>query len=375
MAENLPQRIFGRILLTLLVALPLVFFSAALVFWLGFNGSYGDSSVQENFQVSNGESFPVVARRLEESGLLKNAEYAILRYKIMRRLNLAGPLLAGRYSLSGGQKPSALIAGLTDPTQVQRVYISLTVPPGITAQGLAERAERAGLAYGEDVLSAVKKLASEYPIAKNPEGLQGYLFPETYAFESPMDEQSRKETANIIVRTLADQFFDTLDKIDPNWKELTPLRLHEKITLASIVEREYRVKEEASKIAAVFHNRIIEGMPLQSCATVAYVLENTEEGAPFLDEYLKKNRRMLERYLEIDSPYNTYLVEAAPALPPGPIAFPGRVALEAAFFPADSDALFFVVNDPAAGTHLFTRNYEDHLEGRSAYLQQYVVKD
>ena len=113
-------------------------------------------------------------------------------------------------------------------------------------------------------------------------------------------------------------------------------------------------------------------MPLQSCATVVYTIEETDKGKSFQTEYLKFNRRIFEHYLEIDSPYNTYKEQG---LPPGPISSPGKTALESSFYPADIDALFFVVKDPAAGTHTFTREYGDHLAARQAYLEQYVIKD
>ena len=200
------------------------------------------------------------------------------------------------------------------------------------------------------------------------------MFPDTYKIETPIDDSSEtsKKTAESIVRIMSDSFFGLLDEIDPSWQQLTASQLHEKVTLASIVEREYRMNEEAPMIAAVFNNRMIEGMPLQSCATVVYTIEETDIGQPFRREYLQFNRRIFERYLDISSPYNTYYDDG---LPPGPISAPSRIAVDAAFYPADIDALFFVVKDPAAGTHTFTRDYNDHLDARYAYLNQYVVKD
>ena len=84
------------------------------------------------------------------------------------------------------------------------------------------------------------------------------------------------------------------------------------------------------------------------------------------------NRRIFEQYLEIDSPYNTYLYSS---LPPGPISISGRTALDAVFHLAQIDSLFFVVKDPLEGTHVFSRDYFDHLRARADYLNQYVVKD
>ena len=102
------------------------------------------------------------------------------------------------------------------------------------------------------------------------------------------------------------------------------------------------------------------------------MIEETTEGAAFRNSFLQDNRRVLYRHLEIDSPYNTY---ENGGLPPGPIANAGRAALEASFFPADSDALFFVVEFPGAKTHTFTSDYDAHLYASESYLSQYQAKD
>jgi len=377
MADSI-KRIIRNIIAFLFIAVPVLLILGAMMFWFVMdkpsekNGSKGVEVV-----VSNGANISNVSRELEENGLVRNSWYISWRFRILSRLGRTADLQAGRYSLEYGKKPSELLRSLTSPLGAQRVYTTLVIPPGLTATEIAGRVEDAGLARAQDVLDAMIDLADEYPVMKNPEGLQGYMFPDTYKIESPVESgiensETSRETAGMIVRILTDRFFQVLGEIDPSWTDLTRSQLHEKITLASIVEREYRRVDEAPKIAAVFNNRILDGMPLQSCATVVYTIEETEPGKPFRDEYLKFNRRIFERYLEIPSDYNTYYDKG---LPPGPISSPGRVALEAAFFPADIDALFFVVKDPAAGTHTFTRYYKDHLAAREAYLNQFVIKD
>ncbi|MDF1569980.1 MAG: endolytic transglycosylase MltG, partial [Spirochaetaceae bacterium] len=361
--------------------------AGAATFWFVLDRPYGDAGKPEmEFVVKKGDTGEDVAIQLEEAGLIKNKDYFARRHSVIdriagklpsstvKKLGLETTLQAGRFSLPHGRRPSEIMHRLTSPSEIRRIYTELTIPEGLTSSGIAKRVEEAGLARAEDVENAIRDIALDYPIKRNPQGLQGYLFPDTYNFAKPLDESFSDSEANagIIIRAMADKFFDVLDDVDPTWKGLTPSQLHEKITLASIVEREYRVPEEAPMIAAVFNNRIIEGMPLQSCATVVYTIEETAPGRPFQDDYLRFNRRIFERYLEIDSLYNTYVNGG---LPPGPISNPGRVAIESVFFPAESDALFFVVKDPAAGTHTFSRNYDDHLNARESYLNQFVVKD
>ena len=171
---------------------------------------------------------------------------------------------------------------------------------------------------------------------------------------------------------MADRFFQILSTFEPTWTKFTRLQLHEKVVLASIVEREYRNAEEAPKIAAVFNNRINKDMLLQSCATVAYIIEETNTGIPYRNNFYRFNRRIFEQHLEIESSFNTYIYLG---LPPAPIAVAGETALKAAFRPANIDALYFVVKDPVEGTHVFTTEYSAHLNARDEYLKQYVVKE
>ena len=139
---------------------------------------------------------------------------------------------------------------------------------------------------------------------------------------------------------------------------MTSGEIDDVVRLASVVEREYRVPEEAPLIASVFYNRLEQGIKLQSCATVAYIITEIH-GKPHPD-------RLFFSHLEIPSEFNTYLYEG---LPPLPISNPGATALEAAFHPADTDYLFFVVKDPDAGTHNFSRSYNEHLNAKDLYLK------
>jgi len=364
------------------VLLWLVFFavitavSGSLYFWFILDRPFLETGKNQDTEIiiNNGESINTLAADLESKRLINSSYYFILRYKILSKLNKAMPFQAGRFLLSGSLKPSEILDELTNPENARRFYVNITIPPGSDSRKTAQIISDSGLSGYKNVITAIKELASSYPVVNNSEGLQGYLFPDTYKFEKPLNDSTDvlNQKAEEIIRKMADEFFRELSVIEPDWKELTPVQLNEKIILASIVEREYRVKEEAPEIAAVFNNRISKGMPLQSCATVAYVILNTPEGKSYKNEYLKYNRRIFERYLKIDSPYNTYLYKG---LPPGPICNPGMTALEASFFPADSDALYFVVKDPEKGTHYFSRDYSEHLEARKNYLENYVIKE
>ena len=173
--------------------------------------------------------------------------------------------------------------------------------------------------------------------------MEGYLFPDTYLFPG-------NYPANQVIKTMIDTFFLRIEKIDSSVSGLTMKELNDKVILASIVEREYRVPEEAPLMAGVFYNRLRINMALQSCATVEYIITEIQ-GKPH-PAVLYRND------IEIRDPYNTYI---RPGLPPGPISAPGAVALNAVFFPQDSNYLYFRLNDPQSGRHYFSRTLDEHI--------------
>ncbi len=141
--------------------------------------------------------------------------------------------------------------------------------------------------------------------------------------------------------------------------EKSEQELYQTVTLASIVEREYRVEEEAPLIASVFSNRLRHNIGLYSCATIVYILTEIE-GRPHPDRILLEDTK-------IDSPYNTYKWAG---LPPGPISNPGLVALRASSETPKTDYYFFQIVDAAAGRHVFTTNFEEHIQSHSLYTKK-----
>ena len=233
--------------LVLLLALPLVAIAAAGVLWFAGDQPVDSIGSDSEVLVRNGDVMGGMATILAEQGLIRSERYFTLRYKITNRLGLSGALRAGRYGLDSGMKPSEIIDVLTTPGADRKIYVSVTVPEGLTASKIAKRIEDAGLASAGDVEEAIRDLAQVYPILEDAGSLEGYLFPDTYNVEKPLGDspQDSIETARAVVIQMADAFFRELDSIDPGWTDLTPYQLHEKVTLASIVEREYKVEHEA----------------------------------------------------------------------------------------------------------------------------------
>lgn len=169
--------------------------------------------------------------------------------------------------------------------------------------------------------------------------LEGYLLPDTYPFAIDATEESilkQMVTANLHLRD------ELKNKPNSMWKTLG--NWHRVLTLASVVEEETGIPEERPLIAGVFHNRLRIGMPLGADPTVRFIFKNLT--GPIYKSQLNSN-----------SPYNTRKFKG---LMPGPISNPGRKAIMAALYPADTQALYFVAKDDGSMTHFFSSTLADH---------------
>ncbi len=206
----------------------------------------------------------------------------------------------------------------------REVLHSVTIPEGLTSEQIVERLRQNDLLTGEIV---------EIP----PEGT---LLPETYRVR-------RGQARASVVRLMRDQQTRVLDQIWERRSPELPVRSKmELLTMASIVEKETGRSDERTRVASVFYNRLRRGIKLQSDPTIVYGLVGGKGtlGRPIQkDEIVRATR------------YNTYVI---PALPPGPIANPGRASLEAAANPSRTNDLFFVAN--GTGGHTFAESLDQH---------------
>ena len=331
----------------------LIIISAGTLFALAYylNGSVDDLSDQTLvFQVEKGDSFNSIADDLEEIGLVRSALFV----KVYNKVTGSNILIkTGSYNIDINLSTMDILKQLVDGKQK---LLPIVIPEGITIRRMAEIFSEAGITAGQDFIQAAKNGSYLKTHGVEAETLEGFLFPDTYSFQ--LDFPAEK-----VVQHMVDVFFGKLDSVYPDYKMLTNKQLYEKIILSSIIEREYRVEDEASKMASVFYNRIDQGWPLQSCATIVYVLT---------EEQMKDHpERILFSDLEIDSEFNTYQNQG---LPPSPISNPGVVALDAVFNPAQTDYMFFVVNDINKGTHLFSKRLSDHNKARADYINNFRSK-
>jgi len=278
----------------------------------------GPAAVETTVILPKGAGVAGVAGALAEAGVIREP----LLFRIGVRL--AGrdrDLKAGEYAFPAGasaRQVMEIVAG--GRTVVHR----LTVPEGLTSRQILEL-----VAQAEALEGAVGALPPE-----------GALLPETYHF-------SRGDSRAALVERMAADMQAAVAALWAGRDEGLPLDSPaQMVTLASIVEKETGVAAERPRIAGVFVNRLRQGMRLQSDPTVVYAL--TQGAGPL-------GRELTRADLAVDSPYNTY---AKPGLPPGPIANPGRAALEAVAHPLATEELYFVAD--GTGGHAFARTLDEH---------------
>ena len=212
---------------------------------------------------------------------------------------------------------------------------TITIPEGYTILQITPLLARTLKVPVESVQAAVRDTALLARLDLPNPTLEGYLFPDTYAF--PLGTTASQAVHEMV--------YDFERRWKPDWDaKASDLKINRNdlVTMASIVEREARVPEERPVIAAVYYNRLRKGMLLQADPTVQYALGHHVG-------------RVLYKDLAVASPYNTYIHKG---LPPGPVASPGVASLAAAANPANVAYLYFVASPD--GHHEFRMTLQEH---------------
>jgi UPF0755 protein len=212
---------------------------------------------------------------------------------------------------------------------------TITIPEGYTISQITPALARTLKVPADSVNAAVRDTALLSRLDIPNPTLEGYLFPDTYAF--PLGTTARQAVHEMV--------YDFERRWKPDWDAKASdmkINRNDLVTMASIVEREARLPEERPVIAAVYYNRLKKGMLLQADPTVQYALGHHVG-------------RVLYKDLAVASPYNTYVHKG---LPPGPVASPGVASLAAAANPASVPYLYFVASPD--GHHEFRMTLQEH---------------
>jgi UPF0755 protein len=302
------------------------------------------------FVVETGETAGTIALRLQEMGLIGDAELFRLYVKYH---NLDANLEAGEFVLRANMTMEEIAYELLEARYEE---IEITILPGWRLEEIAEMLRDDTEISPEEFLTQARQGDFDSPVlADRPLGtsVEGYLFPDTYRIPARADA---RQLIEILLSS-----FDT--RFTPEMRQTAAaqgMTVYQVVTLASIVEREAVLDWERPIIAGVYLNRLDP-----DTETKGYLqADPTFQYAKGYDHTTGKwwNPMGLDEAATVDSPYNTFLY---PGLPPGPICSPSLASLQAVVYPTETDYLFFYARGD--GSHVFARTYEEHLRNQEQY--------
>lgn len=334
-----------RLLISIIIIIGAVIIavSAAYSMYVGKESKPLDPGSKELISVTipSGTGTDGISQILKENNLIRNAGVFKLQSKSK---GYDGKYKAGQFSLSPGMSMEEIMKLLVEG---RGETVRFTIPEGYDIKRVTEKLAKEKLINAEVFAKEIETGQFNYKFLADapagPDRLEGFLFPETYdIFATANEHDVIDKMLYQFNKVFTDEYYARAEEFGMSVREV--------ITLASIIEREARVPEDRPLIASVFYNRMKIKMPLQSCATVQYILGEQKPVLSIKDT-------------QIESPYNTYL---NPGLPPGPIASPGADSIKAALYPADTNYLYFLAKGD--GSHAFSETYEQFLKDKAKYI-------
>lgn len=263
---------------------------------------------------------------------------------LARHSGYAENIRTGRYAITPGEGALKIFRQLKNGMQSP---VSLTIPESRTTDRLAGALSRKLMLDSAEV---AERLANPEYCAR-----WGYDTATVAALFVP-------NTYDIYWNVSLDRLMDRMDKENKkfwngermakaNAMGLTPVEV---ATMASIIDEETANNAEKPMIAGMYYNRLKEGMPLQADPTIKFALKDFAL------------RRIYNKLLRIDSPYNTYKNEG---LPPGPIKIASIAGIDAVLNHVQHDYLYMCAKEDFSGTHNFARTYQEHLQNAAKYTK------
>jgi len=343
---------FKKIILIIIVVLVVIVIGGGLYFWNQISWSVSDSETETIFTIVEGEGVKEIGANLKKEGLIRSP-FWFETYVFLD--GSQSQFLAGNYILRENMNTREVVATLTSGQGTSEQVI--TIIEGWNISEIAEYLEEQGLVPNRESFVAIASVSDSRTIIADKaysflndkpagQGLEGYLFPDTYRiFEDA-------EAADIIERMLDNFGIKFTDQMEQD-SAAGNMSIYEIVTLASIIEKEVSKDEDRKIVAGIFYNRLNNNIGMQSDATVNYVTKG-DRPQPTAED------------LEADSPYNTYKYRG---LPPGPISNPSLSSLMAAIYPESTDYYYFLNRINEDGSTVFSKTYEEHLENKRKYLQ------
>lgn len=315
-----------------------------------------DSKEEIVIEIPLGSTSTEIANTLEENGLIKNSK--IFRFYL--KFKNYSDFQAGEYTLTPSLTLNEIITELQSGKIMEEPIYRITIPEGKNIEQIAAVFAHKLSFSTEDFLevvndeSEIEKLMDQYPSLLTDDvlnndlymPLEGYLFAGTYdIFE---EEPSIESIIQMMLERTNEIMQSKIEEVDESG-----FSVHEVLTLASVIERESKFSEDRPKVAQVYINRLADNMKLQSDITAFYGLKN-----------LKHKAVVTYDDIEVDTPYNTYVIDG---LPVGPIASPSVESIEAVLEPEGKDfSKLFYFSRPNGETF-----YSDTLEEHNQIKEEY----
>ena len=302
--------------------------------WAGDVLALNKEPLTASVTITEGESLGDVTAELKEKGLVK---YGYLFQLFASFTHKAEKITAGSYELSTVMDYSALLNNISS-TSAYRETVTVTIPEGYTVEEIFKLMENKGVCSYNDLLKVAQEETFDFDFLKDvkttkEKRLEGYLFPDTYEFYKGADAKS-------VINTMLKNFNDRFDSKMEAEMQLLGYSKNDIIIMASIIEKETDGGDQRN-IASVLQNRLKNTWAtpkgyLQVDSTIQYLLK-------------ERKKKLTDKDLEIDSPYNTY---KNPGLPIGPICNPGLTAIQAALEPNKTNYYYFMLGKDGT-THFF----------------------
>lgn len=335
------------------IALILVLITMGLGFY--FTYLFYRVFFSSNTAFNNPTSYVFVSTGTDIQGLLQELEPLLISTDDFRlaaeKKGYSTRIRAGKYAIEKGMNNNEIINTLRARSLPVKVTFNNVERIEDLAGRLAQQVEA-------DSLTLLKQMLDPEFLAVNgftPETALGMYIPNTYQFYwnvSPKALQKR-------LYKQYEYFWTPRRRNSVHKRGLT---LDEAMILASIVQKESQKADEQPLIAQVYINRLNKGMRLQADPTVVFALKKAQ------NDFSIVIRRVLNKDLKINSPYNTYKIKG---LPPGPICMPDISAIDAVIFPepVPHNYLYFVADPERPGYHSFSKSLREHNRKARSYYR------
>ena len=323
-----------------------------------------DDAQEYSFEISSGESLNRVATNLENAGLIRNR--SVFKY-YCDFAGMSQKIQVGSYEIRKDMTMTQ-IAELLTTGDGNPLVRNITLIPGETIEDFAAKMVKNGVWETADAFLAACRDGKAYRdyyyvedvlTSGHPEQrkyvLEGYLSPNTY-------EVYVTATEDDIIRKLLSQTEAAFTVENQERAEELGMTMDQVLTLASLIEKEAK-QSDFARVSAVFHNRLKEGMKLESDVTIHYITG-------------VRKMALEDSDLAADSPYNTYKVTG---LPLGPVCNPSPAAINAALYPDDNmlreKYLYFCAKEPESGELYFSKTLDQHKRAVEIYAPYWKKYD